>query len=711
MIIPKAIPNVQGLPGWSAGAGSANRPFVSPLPHQVEANSWMSPPMSGGVMPAVWRPVWGAPGAVAFNPTDAPAVRVGGIWLLQETVTALKRSPWSQSPLDIARAAVDRGLSRMAELSQGMLTQHALMVAWGDFAHDIGLIQKISQVPIPQKSVVHIPQAKMLGFFMGILTGILHLKDLNEGPHPLAHDGLVLRAWGLVSLAHYTGISRTLAACDEETVEAIAQVLHQVSQPFIEQEVRLLLQQNLPLIVDLDIAPRCVSNTSTTFPDAEFGWQDDQVGLGYDAALAALTSPTYNRLFLTGFHYPRNPVSLPRLQKMVHAVEDRLGRRPRRRTELVEQRLQELEKTSAQRQGWLVAQLDKQKAVKVQLETLSKEVAWLKAEVTMLEITYRDRGREEKPHSRLAKARRRLAAAQKKLKKAPLHLRKAQRAAAPHRKRLERLQAEHAELIAHLAQLQADNESNPNPVTIILRIDAGFGTGPNITWLIEMGYFVYSKAHNAQVAAGLMNKLKPETTWVRVGKNAEMTAWGEYHIANCPYPLTVALERFHTPDGLKHSALTAYRDDGQCLTLPAWFDFYNGRQTIEAGIKETNVVFKMHPLKMRSRGGIALQEQFSLFAANFVRWAAVWLRQRVCHSTRRFDDTLTRVKAMVRVAANTSAWVVEEDESLLVKFDETGAYPEVELRLAGTWRVRPPLLPREKVHDCNFRGEYPPGCT
>ena len=33
-------------------------------------------------------------------------------------------------------------------------------------------------------------------------------------------------------------------------------------------------------------------------------------------------------------------------------------------------------------------------------------------------------------------------------------------------------------------------------------------------------------------------------------------------------------------------ALIVYRDDGQCLTLSAWFDFYNARQTIEAGIKE-----------------------------------------------------------------------------------------------------------------------------
>ena len=710
MSIPQAFTYVQGFPSLSARADSTSQPFVLPVPHQVEANPRMLPPMNGA-MPGVWRPVWGAPATVTFNPADAPAVRVGGIWLLQETVNALNRPPWSQSPLDIARAGVDRGLSRMAELPQGMLTQHALMVAWGEFAHDIGLIQKLSQVPIPQKSVVHIPQGKVLAFFMGILTGITHLKDMNEGPHPLAHDWLAIRAWGLVSLAHYSGVSRTLAACDEETVEAITQVLHQVSQPFIEQEVRLLLQQNLPLIIDFDLAPRRVSNTSTTFPDAEFSWQGDKVGLGYDAALATLASLTYDRLFLTGFHYPRNPVSLPRLQKMVHAVEDRLGRRPRRRTDLVEQRLEELEKTLAQRQGWLAAQLDKQNAARAQLETLPKEVARLKAEVSRLEATYRAQGREEKPHSQLAKARRRLAATRKKLKKAPQHLQKAQRAAATHRERLERLQAQHAELTAHLARLQADNASNPNPVTIILRIDAGFGTGPNVTWLAEMGYIIYTKAHNAQVTTKLKAMVKPDTRWTRVGKNAEMTAWGEQSISNCPYPLTVALERFHTPDGLKHSTLLAYRDDGQSLTLPAWFDFYNARQTIEAGIKETNVVFKMHPLKMRSRGGILLQEQFSLFAANFVRWAAEWLSKQVSRSTPRFDDALTRVKAMVRVAANTSAWVVGEDQGLLVKFDETGAYPGVELRLTGKWRVRPPLLPREKVHNFDFRDEYPPGCT
>jgi hypothetical protein len=537
-----------------------------------------------------------------------------------------------------------------------------------------------------------------------------HLKDLNEGAHPLAHDWSAIRAWGLVALAHYSGVSRTLAACDEETVGAITQVLHEVSQPFIDQEIRRLSEQDLPLIVDLDLAPRPVSNTSTTFPEAEFGWQGNEVGLGYEAALAALTSPTYGRLFLAGFHHPRNTVSLPRLQKMVGAAEAALRRRPWRRTDLVKQRLQALDQTINQRQDWLLAQVDQQKKLLVRMDTLPLEIARLEAEVTEVEASYQAQDRPERKHSHLAKARRRLASARKKLDQAPQQLQKAEQAAATHRQRLEQLQTERGQLAAHLAQLQADNQTNAAPVRIILRVDAGFGTGPNITWLIEMGYLVYSKAHNAQVTASLLNQLDPDSTWTKVGKNAEMIDCDQGHIANCPYPLSLALERFHTPTGLKHSTLIAYRDNDQELALSVWFDFYNARQLIEAGIKETNVVFKMHPLKMRSPAGIALQEQFSLFAANFVRWAAEWLRQRVAHTTSRFQVTLERVKTLVRIAANTSAWLIGKEDYLLLKFDETGAYPGVELRLAGSWRVRPPLLPR-KVQNFDFGDDSAPGCT
>ncbi len=701
MNIPQATSRVQQMPGLelSVGVMQAQPSFASPPVHGCQ--------IPRGAVPEIWRSIAGASAVGAF---ETPLVRVGELWLFQETVRELSSAPWSRSPLEIARAAVEHGLSRMAELPQGLLTQHALLVAWGEFADEIGLIEKLNRVSIPQKSVVHTPQAKLLGFLMGILSGMTHLKDLNEGPHPLAHDWPALRAWRLVALAHYSGISRTLAACDEETVTAISQVLHEISRPFIEQEVHLLRQRGCPLIIDLDLAPRRVTNTSTTFPDAEFGWQGDQVGLGYEAALAALTSPSYGRLFLSGFHHPRHTMSLPRLQKMVRAAEKALGYRPRRRTELVKQRLQALDQTIVRRQDWLLARVEKQKVLLERLDSLPQEVAHWEAEVTRLEALYRAKGRPERKHSHLAKARRRLASVQKKLKRTPRQLQQAEQATATHRQRLAQLQAERVALATHLAQLQADNERNPRPETIILRLDAGFGTGRNLTWLIEMGYLIYTKAHNAQVAASLRNQLEPNSTWTRVGKNAEMIDCGQQLITRCPYPLSLALERFHTPNGLKHSALIAYRDDAQLFSLPAWFDFYNARQIIEAGIKETNVVFKMHPLKMRSSGGIALQEQFSLFAANFVRWAAHWLHQCVARSTSRFDDALSRVKAMVRVAANTSAWLVGEDQGLLLKFDETGAYPGVELRLAGTWRVRPPLLP-QKVQVFDFQDDFSHGCT
>jgi len=710
MQVPPAsiyVPTVPGVTGpvdpyAPACVGAREYPQVPP--------TWGPAPQGGGE-PPLWPPRGGPWSLTTCHPAMAPVVQVSGLWLLQETVQAQPQAPWSRSPLDIARAAVDRGRRRLTALQYGLLTQHALLVAWGEFAHEIGLLQKLGQVPIPQKSVAHTPQAKVLTFLLGILTGIEHLKDLNEGPHPLAHDWVAIRAWGLVALAHYTNVSRTLAACDEATVTAIVQVLQEVSQPFIDQEVDLVLQQDQPLIIDLDLAPRRVSNTSTTFPGAEFGWQGDRVGLGYDAALVTLTSPTYGRLFLAGFHHPRHTVSLPRLQKMVWAAEERLGRRPCRRTELVAQRVRALRQTIQQRQDWWAAQLQRQRELQEQLATLPSTVAQLQDEVATLTASYQAQGRAAKPHSQLAKARRRLASTQKKLRRAPQQLQQAQQAAATHQQRLAQLQTAYEALLAHRQQLRVDNERNPQPVTIILRLDAGFGTGPNLTWLIEMGYIVYTKAYNAQVAAGLLNQLPADVPWARVGKNAEMTAWGEHRITHCPYPLTVALERFHTPKEQKHSTLITYRDDGHCLTLPAWFDFYNGRQIIEAGIKEGNVVFKMHPLKLRSPGGIALQEQFALFAANFVRWAMVWLRERVARSTARFATALTRVKAMVRLAANTSAWVVGTEDCLLVKFDETSTYPGVELRLAGTWRVRPPLLPSEKVHDFDFRNEPAPGCT
>ena len=101
-------------------------------------------------------------------------------------------------------------------------------------------------------------------------------------------------------------------------------------------------------------------------------------------------------------------------------------------------------------------------------------------------------------------------------------------------------------------------------------------------------------------------------------------AWPTLQLKHCPYPLDVALERFYTGKTLKHSALFHFGALSLTEHLPGWFEQYNGRQTVEARIKESKQVFYLHHLKVRSEPAISLQEAFVLFAANFIRWASHW---------------------------------------------------------------------------------------
>ena len=56
---------------------------------------------------------------------------------------------------------------------------------------------------------------------------------------------------------------------------------------------------------------------------------------------------------------------------------------------------------------------------------------------------------------------------------------------------------------------------------------------------------------------------------------------------------------------------------------------------MEAGIKEQKGVFTMRRPLVRSPIGLELQEQFSLFAATVVRWAAQWAREQAVRQATR----------------------------------------------------------------------------
>jgi hypothetical protein len=313
------------------------------------------------------------------------------------------------------------------------------------------------------------------------------------------------------------------------------------------------------------------------------------------------------------------------------------------------------------------------------------------AKVAAWETEYAARQRPERPHSRLAQTRQKLKVYTERLQRRQRTLDNAQHRVARAQAKRQAAQVELEQLQTRHTQLLQDNASNPAPVRVIIRLDAGFGSGPNVALLIELGYEVYCKAHNAQVSTALRKRVSSESVWTRVGANAEMMAWPQHRVRNCPYPLDVGLERFHTGHDRRHSTLLHFGPTPVTDDLPGWFQFYNGRQLIEASNKEGKSVFQIKHLKVRSASGLAIQEHCTFFVANLVRWAAEWLSSSVPELPAPFNQPQVSVKQMVRVAANTSAWVISEPPGTLLRFAASSPFAGLELNLVAGWEFQPPL--------------------
>ena len=183
-------------------------------------------------------------------------------------------------------------------------TQHGMLVALGEFLDQHGMIGRLMNVPLPQRTRTFAPQTKLVEFLAGIMSGGEHLEDLNDGPRPLAKDPIVAQAWGQTGFAHYSSVSRTLDACTEETVTAVEQAINEFSQPFVAATVQDLLRRGEAIVYDFDLTGQAVSSTSTTYPGVAFGWMNDGVKLGYQLARVCLSPPDRERAWLAGFHHP-----------------------------------------------------------------------------------------------------------------------------------------------------------------------------------------------------------------------------------------------------------------------------------------------------------------------------------------------------------------------------------------------------------------------
>lgn len=559
-------------------------------------------------------------------------------------------------------------------------TAHAMLVPWGLFARRIGLVQALEQVPVSQRARDHTPQGKLVEFLVAHLSGCAYLQDISHGAHPLDQDQVVAEAWGQPAWADYSGVSRTLHACDQQTVDAVREATAQVSRPFIDQEVLLALRKTGVLIYDGDLTGRPVSSTSTTYEDAAFGWMDDGVCLGYQAALVSLDSPTYGRLWLSVRPHPGDTVSCHQMGAMVRAAEATTGVRPLRRTELLAQRIRQKQEALQNAQAQLHdRQVRCHRARQKMRKTAVEWRCWLSEVARIVE---RDGSTQQtkRPYSQLTKARRKVAVFWRRLHRRGSEVQHVHRAITRQTKKIEDLHTEIALLKERYTCFVEENRQNRAPVRAIFRLDGGFGTGENVAWLIEMGYEIYAKAFSSQVTRALQRQVTADTAWTPVGNNAEMVVWPNLKLEFCPYPLDVGLEHFYTGQKERFATLLHYGSQDATEDLATWFDFYNGRQTIEAGVKEGKGVFEMHHLRVRSAVGLAIQEEFAVVAANLVRWAAVWLQEQPSPPKAPFNRLPVSVKQMVRIAANTSALVFRQPEgNLLLRFDELSSFAGLEL--------------------------------
>lgn len=560
-------------------------------------------------------------------------------------------------------------------------TQHAFLVAWGWFAEKVGLTHKLQAVALRQKRYHHTPQGKVLEFLVSTLAGLKYLQEISLSAHPLDKDPAVAQAWGQPAWADYSGVSRTLSRLSWEEARQISAELEQISQPYIDAEVKLVRAQGQRVCYDGDLTGIPVSNTSRSYPNAAYGHMDDEIRLGYQAGVVSLESPSYGRLWLSIAHHPGDTVSCTQAEALVLAAERRTGLKPHRRTELLRCRIQAAEGQLPQAVKRLEIQQQALQRAQERIGEAEHEMHARQSRLLELEDHYQARQRKERPTSQLALTRQSVQAATRRLESRRKACQAAQRRREKTQARLETLQAELDILNQRLLHFEHDNAHNPDPLEAEFRLDAGFGSYENIALLIEMGYEVYTKPHSHRIRDYLCRQVSQPTAWQRVGANAELVVWEKMQLKGCPYPLDIALERFYTGKTLKYSSLCHFGADPVAQDPTGWFEHYNRRQTVEAGIKENKQVFCLHRIKVRSEPAIFLQECFVIFAANFIRWASHWMAVQAEPVDHALDVRKLGIKRQVQVAAHVSAQVIRDSDGRILRFSEHSAFAGKVLRL------------------------------
>lgn len=489
-------------------------------------------------------------------------------------------------------------------------TEHGLLVAFGRLAEQVGLREAFGRVPIKMKTVEHSPADKLAELLAHILAGGMHLKELRGGPRPLVADRAVARAWGQEAFASASGVSALLRAASAETVAGLQREARAVLAPYRRQI--LSTAAGARRVVDFDLTSLVVSDQATTYEGAEFGYMSaaDGPGKGYQFARAQLQTPSGSYV-LGGFLHPGKTVSVHCLRELVELVEAELGR-PRRRVEALDLRIARAEQELADLDATLAERQRGHIFIRRRCKRLEDQCAAKRAEI--------------------------------------------------------------ADLRAQRDALAAENAANPVPRRILLRLDGGFGDAAHLAWLYEQGYDFVARPHNYRVGESLREE--PDLRWEKVSKNGFLAESRRITLGKSPYPVRLFAARQWRGDAKpeRWSALVTNPElDPTDWPVRRVGTFYNGRQTIEAGIKESKGVFASRHLPTRHEAGIAVYQELVLLAQNLVRW----FRRLLGHHRL----VTAGIKEIVRVGANSRAVILSQDHGALLQFADESPWRGLRLTL------------------------------
>ncbi len=148
----------------------------------------------------------------------------------------------------------------------------------------------------------------------------------------------------------------------------------------------------------------------------------------------------------------------------------------------------------------------------------------------------------------------------------------------------------------------------------LLRMDAGFGTDDNITWVLPHDYQLLVKGFSGKRAAAYARRV---TMWTEIRPNDTWIAWSPKQLV-FPRPTRTAVVRWRTPKQYRHALYITTLQD---LTLHGLADLYDDRGRIEVEIQSD----KMGLLIARRRKGHFVAQEMLILVNDWVHNLLAWL--------------------------------------------------------------------------------------